>query len=384
MPTAFRHFLRTLGPAIPDVPRREALRAAVGAFLALAAAGLFLLSPLVDPLLGLYLIAPFGATAVLLFAAPNSPLAQPWSAVMGNAISAVVAVTVTLIIPHGALAVALSVGLAILAMILLRAVHPPGGAVAMTAALTPDVIEELGYRFVLTPVICGTLILVVIAVAYAHATGRRYPFRHFEDRNIHGTRDPEPVERLGLSEAELTDILERYRQSLNLGVEDLARLIGAAQMQAATHHSPLLTAAEIMSRDLVTVGPATPLNEVADIFRGHGFTSVPVVDKGDRYLGVIFQLHLIRRAREDAFANKRGFGTAMGHLLERGAGAMDAAAIMDKAVPTATPDTPIAALLHMMAIGDCDAVPVLEGGRIAGIVTRTDMIAALARHSLKG
>lgn len=382
MPTPFRHFLRALGPAIPGVSRPEALRAGFGAFVGLAVAGLMLLSPLVDPKLGLYMIAPFGATAVLLFAAPNSPLAQPWSAVMGNAISAAVAVTVTLTVPHGALAIALSVGLAIMAMILLRAVHPPGGAVAMTAALTPDVIAQLGYRFVLTPVICGTLLLVVIAMIYAHLTGRRYPFRHFEDRNIHGTRDPEPVERLGLSEAELTDILERYRQSLNLGAEDLARLIGAAQMQAATHHTSLSTASEIMSRDLVTVGPTTPLNEVAEIFRRHAFTSLPVVDQGDRYLGAIFQLHLIRRAREDAFADKRGFGAAMGQLLDRGQ-AVDAAAIMDTNLPTAAPDTPIAALLHMMAEGDCDAVPVLDGPRIIGIVTRTDMIAALARQSLR-
>ena len=52
-------------------------------------------------------------------------------------------------------------------------------------------------------------------------------------------------------------------------------------------------------------------------------------------------------------------------------------------MPRVTPETPVAALLPMMAEGSCDAVPVLARGRIVGIVTRTDLIAALARQSLR-
>jgi hypothetical protein len=70
----------------------EALRAGLGALVGLGVAGLFLLSPQADQTLGLYLIAPFGATSVLVFAVPNSPLAQPWSAVVGNAAAALVGV----------------------------------------------------------------------------------------------------------------------------------------------------------------------------------------------------------------------------------------------------------------------------------------------------
>ncbi|MDE0924966.1 HPP family protein [Aurantimonas coralicida] len=113
-------------------------------------------------------------------------------------------------------------------MILCRAVNPPAGAVAMTAAVNPDAITELGFRFAFTPVVVGTAFLVLIAILYARMTGRRYPFRQFDDPNPHGTEDRQPFDRLGLSSAELTDILERSRQSFNLGVEDLARLIGAA------------------------------------------------------------------------------------------------------------------------------------------------------------
>ncbi|MBN8194744.1 hypothetical protein JI667_21840, partial [Bacillus sp. NTK074B] len=85
-------------------------------------------------------------------------------------------------------------------------------------------------------------------------TGRRYPFRQFDAPGKHGTEDRNPTERLGLSEDDLTAILDRYRQSFNIGVEDLARLIGAAELQAAAQSGGRVVAADIMSRNLVTIG----------------------------------------------------------------------------------------------------------------------------------
>ncbi|WP_347268613.1 HPP family protein [Paracoccus sp. (in: a-proteobacteria)] len=376
--------MQALGPAIAPGSPREALRAGVGALIGLGLAGLFLLAPSTDLRLGLCMVAPFGATSVLLFAVPNSPLAQPWSAVVGNLAGAGIGILTCRLVPDGTLAVALAVGLTIAATILLRAVHPPAGAVAMTAALNPEAVRELGLRFLLTPVLAGTVTLVMLAMVYARLTGRRYPFRQFNEPGRHGTTDHPAMERLGLSRAELTDILQRYRQSVNLGVEDLARLIGAAEMQAATHRTGPLTAAEVMSRDLVTVEPQTRLARVADIFRQRGFTSLPVVDGEGRFLGVIFQLHLIRRAREDAFHHDRRFLAAMSEMLNpREDLPTRAREIMQVDPPHVAPDAPIATLLPMLASGACEAVPVLEDGRIVGIVTQTDLISALARQSLR-
>lgn len=378
------HILKSLGPAVARVPAREALRAGLGALIGLGLSGLFLLSPAVDLDLGLYLVAPFGASSVLLFAVPNSPLAQPWSAIVGNTVAALVGVAVCLLVTDPALRIALAVGLAITATILCRAVHPPAGAVAMTAAMSPDAIAHLGFWFALTPIAFGTIALVLLATLYARLTGRRYPFRQFDDPSSHGTADRNPTERLGLSEEELTGILERYRQSFNLGVEDLARLIGAAELQAAAHSSGPLTAQDIMSRNLVTVTSNTPLGEIADLFRQHHFTSLPVVGVDQTFLGVIFQMHLISQARDDALRLDRGFRAAFRRLLDRDRERpMTAADIMSVAGPRATGDTPIGALLPMMAEGDTDAVPVLEYGKIVGIVTRTDLVAALSRSAAR-
>ena len=355
--------IRALGP-VTSVPAHEALRAGFGAFLGLLATGLVAILFAPGTGLALYLIAPFGATSVLVFAAPNSPLAQPWPAIMGNTSSALVAILVCRLLADPFISVPLSVGAAILVMAMLRATHPPGGAVAMTVALGAEKILPQGLGFAVLPVAAGTITLVAVAAIYAPLTGRRYPFRQFGEPNTHGTQDPEAVERLGLSEDELTEILARYRQSLNLGVEDLARLIGAAELQAASHMTGPETAGTIMSRDLVTVAPDTPITEVAALFFRHGFTSLPVIGADGRFLGLIFQLQMIRAAYQ-------------------GEHPATAADIMQAPATRAEPDTPVAALLPQLATDGMDAIPVLDGARIAGVVTQTDLIAALARHSLR-
>ncbi|WP_319826131.1 HPP family protein [Thalassovita sp.] len=378
------HKLRSLGPAVAHVSLVEAARAGIGACVGLALVGLFVLSPAVDLDLGLYLVAPFGASSVLLFALPNSPLAQPWSAIVGNTVAALVGVAVCLAVADPALRVALAVGLAITATILCRALHPPAGAVAMTAALSPEAIDRLGFWFALAPVASGTVLLVALAAGFARLTGRHYPFRQFDDPGTHLTADRNPPERLGLSEADLSGLLDRYQQSFNMGVEDLSRLIGAAELTAAARHTGPLTAGDIMSRNLITVRPDTPLDEVADLFRKHRFASLPVTGPEAQFFGVIFQIHLISHARADAFRLNRDFAAAARRLLDRNREApIRASDVMNVAGPRVTAHSPISTVLPMLADGAVEAVPVLERGRIIGIVTRTDLVAALARETVR-
>lgn len=356
--TGFRaRLLQAFGPAMGPVALADGLRAAGGGAVGLALAAV-LLAPHADLRLALAMIAPFGATAVLIFAVPNSPLAQPWSAVVGNTVSALVAVAVVRVVPVPALAAALACGLAILAMALARALHPPGGAVALTVALNPGAIDAVGFRFALAPVAVGTAALVLIAVAYARATGRRYPFRQPADANPHRTADRPPSERLGLGAGDLRALLDEFRQSANVGVEDLARLIAGAEQRAAAQRLQGLTVAGIMSRDLVTVLPDTPRDEVAALFVDWGFTSLPVVTRDGEYRGVIFQIHLIRG----------------------GDATVPAEALMTTDLPAVSLGTPVGDLLPLLAEGTVDAVPVLRAEMIVGIVTRTDLVAALARR----
>ncbi len=227
--------LRPFGPVIGPTRLGIILSGAAGSGLVLLilAAGLSGLDA--DLSSGAILIAPMGATAVILFALPNSPLAQPWSAVVGNTVCALVAVVVHHALQHPALVVGASAFLALLAMLLTRSLHPPGGAVALTASLNPAMIDRLGFDFVLLPVLCGSLALVCAAMVWHRMTGRVYPFRQPHDV-VSEPENGQPAELLpGLDSDDLARILAEYRQSANLGIEDLARLIAAAEQVAEDH-----------------------------------------------------------------------------------------------------------------------------------------------------
>lgn len=122
------------------------------------------------------MIGSMGASAVLLFAVPHGALSQPWAVLMGHAISAVIGVAVAKLVPSVMIASALAVGLAIGAMHYLRAIHPPGGATALTAVIGGSAVRDLGFSFVLRPVLINAVVMIAAAVAINAAfKWRRYP-----------------------------------------------------------------------------------------------------------------------------------------------------------------------------------------------------------------
>ncbi|CCQ74022.1 HPP family protein [Magnetospira sp. QH-2] len=117
------------------------------------------------------LIAPFGATAVLLFGAPSSPLAQPPNVILGHVAVSILAIALRAILPPDWWAIGLAVGLAMLLMAILRVTHPPAGA-------DPIVIfyADPGFEFVLVPILTGSLLLVTLAMMVHRVPPRtRYP-----------------------------------------------------------------------------------------------------------------------------------------------------------------------------------------------------------------
>lgn len=372
-----RRVLRALGPVMARPRPAEALRAALGAGLALILCGGLLVGA--DLLLGadrqagLFLIAPLGASAFLIFAVPNSPLAQPWSVVAGNGVSALVAVTVLQAGLPGTLAAGLSVAGAMAAMAMLRALHPPGAAVALATALG----GAAGYGFVLAPVLLDSLLLVLAGILYNRVTGRKYPFRQRGAENIHRTADPVAQRRLGLSNEDLAELLGRFNLSANIGAEDFGRVLAAAEAEAARRRLSGLRCGDFMSRDLVTVTPETRLGHVADLFRRHGFKTLPVVDGAGELLGLIGQNDLIQKARREALAERGSFAAAMARLAagdRRRAGE-----VMAPAGARVTAATPVGDLIGILADGGVQAAPVLEGRRLVGLVTRSDLLEVLAR-----
>jgi CBS domain-containing membrane protein len=127
----------------------------------------------------LFLIGSFGASAVLVYGATNSPLAQPRNLVGGHLVSAIVGVTLHKLIPGEIwLSSALAVSTAIVMMQITKTVHPPGGATALIANIGSEKIKALGYLYVLSPVLTGVLILLVVALIFNNIPENRfYPYK---------------------------------------------------------------------------------------------------------------------------------------------------------------------------------------------------------------
>ena len=150
----------------------------VGAFLGIGLIGLFQNTTL-DELDNIFLIGSFGASAVLVFGATNSPLAQPRNLVGGHLVCAIIGVTVQTLIPNELwLSAALAVSLSIVLMQITKTMHPPGGATALIANIGSQKIKSLGFYFVFSPVLSGVLVLLVVAIIVNNIPkNRNYPYK---------------------------------------------------------------------------------------------------------------------------------------------------------------------------------------------------------------
>lgn len=166
--------IRRFLPRQTPMSALERLVAVVGALAGIGLTAIALAILGLDPELPL-IIAPMGASAVLVFAVPSSPLAQPWSVIGGNGLSALAGVLAVQLVPDPTLAAAVAVAGAVLLMSLGRCVHPPGGAVALTAVVGGPVIQSLGFGYALAPVLTSSALLVLVGLAYNNGVRRSYP-----------------------------------------------------------------------------------------------------------------------------------------------------------------------------------------------------------------
>lgn len=173
------------------------------------------------------IVAPLGASAVLVFAVPASPLAQPWPVIGGNTVSALVGVAVFQLAPTVWIGGGIAVGAAIVAMSLLRCLHPPGGAAALTAVIGGASIHAAGFGFAIVPVAINSLGLVLLGIAFHRLTGRSFPHRV----------TPDPSAKAALHADDIDAALADMHETFDIAREDLQLLLTRAE-----HHAALRTA----------------------------------------------------------------------------------------------------------------------------------------------
>ncbi|WP_395330466.1 HPP family protein [Novosphingobium sp. BL-8H] len=192
--------------------RLAPLRAALGGLFGIALAGALtrLLESGYDPALP-FLVAPLGASAVLVFAVPASPLAQPWPVMGGNLLSAVVGIAAGKLVGDPWLAGSLAVGLAIAAMTVTRSLHPPGGACALLSALGATGHPAWGWAHLL-PFAVNVVTLCAVGWIYNNATD--HPWPHHAAPVVHKPGEP-------YTRADIEALLAEWDETLDVDADDL-------------------------------------------------------------------------------------------------------------------------------------------------------------------
>ena len=366
-------------PRTTPISAKERFRSAVGALLGVLATGSLCRLAVGDGGTLPTLIAPIGASAVLLFAVPSSPLAQPWSILGGNVVAALVGVTAATLVPEPLVAAALAVGLAIGLMASLRCIHPPSGAVALTVVLGGPAVRHLGYGFVLWPVAANSVLLLAVALLFNNLLGRSYPHRPIGPAAERDARRPAPAAGLGFSSADIDAVLAENDQLLDVDRRDLEAILRQAEIRSYRRRAGLATCSAVMRRDAVAVAPGAPIAEALRLMRDRAADALPVTDERARVLGMVTRADLLDKPAWDRAGPRLGILRRLRLTVERGRAPQgNVEDIMTAPVARLFPEAPLADAVRLMASTGLHNLPVVgPDGRLIGLVSQPDLLVAL-------
>lgn len=373
-----RQWLHSFMPHPMTLGWRERLRSCAGALVGIATVGVTMrLLPGVPGLVPL-LVAPMGASAVLLFAVPASPLAQPWSIIGGNLVAATVGVACAQWIADPITAAAVAIACAIGGMFALRCVHPPSGAVALTAVVGGPAIHALGFGFVLQPIALQSAILLSAALVYHALTGHRYPHGGVRPEAKPQAGGAAPV-RGGFTRGDLDAVLKRRSEWLDVDPDDLETLLRETEMQAYTRTFGQLKCADLMTEHAIEVAPSTSAAAALTLLDRHRVKALPVVDGEGRLIGIVTRADLTRPPRRPAPLWQR-----LSARLPQSFGGRPAsvASVMTREVASVPETLPITALVPLFAHSGHHHIPVVDAShRLVGIITQTDLVTGLYQQT---
>lgn len=380
-----KKFFRYFVPEPANLSGPEQLRSVAAAFVAILLLMIVSWYSLDDAAVPL-MLASMGASAVILFAAYNSPLAQPWSFVGSHFLAATIGVTCARWVDSLWLAASLSVALTLFAMLRMHCLHPPGGATALVPVLGGDSVHQLGYQLVITPVALNVLVLLLLAWAVNRSLHRKYPYQPGKSRrqNPHRLVDPKSSERLGVTESDIAAALRQIDAYLDVSEDDLNQVYRLAQANARERYQRSPYCRDLMSRDLVTVTPQTDQERAWHLLEKHKIKALPVVDEQQQVVGIVTLIDFLKplgvRPRHMAapIKNRQGVLQHIKQLSRKGSRGGLVAEIMTREVLTARENQHLLELMPRVCSSELHHLPVLDDNqKLAGMITTSDLLAAL-------
>lgn len=371
---AARRWLDLLFPQQGRTGHGERVVSGLGAVVAIAVTA-WVTHIHVGPVVTPFMIASMGASAVLLFGVPHSPLSQPWAFAGGHLVSAAIGVAAAVYVPDFFLAAGLAVGVSITAMYYLRCLHPPGGATALLAVIGDQQVHGLGFDYIALPVLANVAVLLAAALLVNRVLLKRaYPHTVAIPQGEAVSRGDHPPVKLGFDETDLAAALKAMDGYIDVTGEDLERIYSLAVLHSQRRRMGAVQVGDIMVREVVAVSPDQSLEEVWQTLRQTGIRGAPVVD-GDGHVEGMVTISDFLRLKSWRLCDTVG-AQLRARFSRQGANPVER--IMTVPVALAGEEMHVTDAFLLFAEKGVNHLPVVDqAGRLVGIVTRMDLLAAL-------
>ena len=366
-------FVRFCRPAAVGVDARERWRVALGTAWALGIlAWVKWVADLDLAQLNLVLLAPLGATALLIFAVPSSPMAQPWPVILGNTLSAVWAWGVLLSVNWQPLAVLVAVLGAVVLMFVCRCLHPPGAAMAVLVVLSGATHHATG---LFISAMGGSVLLVVLGAVINRWTGRAYPVAEMAaSATLSAQAASQSPDSSGLvpsprfSARDLDDVLADYNQVIDVSRSQLEELLARAQTRSYERQLGALRCRDVMTPNPQVVSYLQTIAQAWALMQTHRIKALPVVDKNLQVVGIVSLPDVVGHVPTNAMP------------VTDDRSEVTVGQIMTRRVRVASEDAMLVDLVPLFSQYGHHHLPVLDGqNRLVGILTQSDMVRALFR-----
>ncbi len=327
------------------------------------------------------LLASMGASAVILFVVHSSPLAQPWPFLGGHMLSGAIGVGVAFYVGDPTLASALAVGFAVLAMLFLRCLHPPGAATALVPVLNAADTSMSGpdVAFLLAPLGLNVALMLFLSLIINRLILRRpYP-ASIKLRPASDSRQI-PDNLLGISQADIEQATQDFNQFIDIGADDLCQIFTRLQLLYFEKQHGSITCGEIMQTSIITTDYAAEVESVWMLMYEQNLKVVPVLDRARRVIGIVTRYDFLKNLKMTPYANfqdkwlafiKRSSSIstdkpeAIGHIMTRKVKTLPASAHIGELIPLVVREGH-----HHVPIVDHE-------NRFVGLVFQTHLVAAL-------
>ena len=333
------------------------------------------------------LVASMGASAVILFFIPNSPLAQPWPFVGGQLCSAFIGMSCALYITETASAAATAAGGSVLLMLLLRCLHPPATATALAPVMS-DSISSLGYSFMLVPVGINVGLMLILAVIINRwVMNRDYPSALSRKEAAKGQRESSyrPSNKIGISKQDIELALKNSDSFVDITATELSHLLSNAEMNTFKRVQSGISCADIMVREVISVEYGTEVEDAWKLIQTKKLKAIPVVDSANRVIGIITWHDFFKYINLDAYDSLQDqFRRFIRRTAKIETNKPEAVGhIMTQPVITLHETTHIAELIPLMSLHGHRQIPIInEQHRLVGMVYQANLVAALYNQGL--